>query len=227
MRRLLPLVFIAFAWPASSSAAPLCASATLDVYVALGAGGCEIGGATFSGFSVAASNGGGSQIDADQILVTPFDLGLDFGLNAAASAGDLTGILIGFNLAASSIGTAALSMTGSSASPDGVVTVVQDICVGGLFSPFPVCGGSGQTQILADDGFPSPVLDDFDAFPVDSFFDVFVDITIDGGLNGAAAIDGTVRTAFRQGASVPEPSSLLLVGAALAGSLVRRRRTSR
>ena len=226
MRRLLPLAFVVIAWPASSSAAPLCASATLDVYLALGAGGCEIGGATFSGFSVAASNGGGSQIDADQILVTPFDLGLDFGLSAAASAGDLTGILIGFNLAASSIGTAALSMTGSSASLDGVVTVVQDICVGDLFTPFPFCSGPVQTQIVAHD-FLGPIGDDFDTFPVDSFFDVFVDITIDGGLSGAAAIDGNVRTAFRQGAAVPEPSSLLLVGAALAGSLVRRRRTSR
>lgn len=228
MRRLLPLVFIVLAWPASGSSAPLCVSGTLDTYIALGDGGCEFAGALFANFSSVASPSGGVEIDATGITVNPFDLGLDFTLAADVAAGDLTGVLIGYQLSGPSLGDASLSMTGTTVTPDGVVFVVEDICIGGLFTPLPVCDGTPVSLIAVDDGFGAFPTDD-ESFAADTFFDIFVDITLDGGLAGAAALDGTVRTAFRGGATppVPEPSALLLVASGLIASLASRRRNRR
>jgi hypothetical protein len=59
-----------------------------------------------------------------------------------------------------------------------------------------------------------------------SLFDVLLDITIDGGPLGAAALDGTVTNQF--GASqVPEPSTVALLGLGAFGLMARRRSASR
>lgn len=55
-----------------SAATPTCASGTLTSYMALGAGGCTLGGVTFANFTYAAkASGGATVIKADQITVVP------------------------------------------------------------------------------------------------------------------------------------------------------------
>jgi hypothetical protein len=70
--------------------------------------------------------------------------------------------------------------------------------------------------VFADDSFPSAAL----AFAPSGFFDVFVDLTADGGLNGNATF--TSATLGLQ--AVPEPGVVWLMGVGLAGIAIRRAR---
>jgi hypothetical protein len=63
------------------------------------------------------------------------------------------------------------------------------------------------------------------SFAATSFFDVFTEITIDGGLQGSASLDGTVSNVFGTATAVPEPATLLLLGAGMVATAARRRRT--
>jgi hypothetical protein len=49
-------------------------------------------------------------------------------------------------------------------------------------------------------------LTDFASFPVTSFFDIFVDLSVDGGLAGSA----TFGSAAVQLTATPEPAAVLL-----------------
>jgi hypothetical protein len=226
MRKFLAAAVFVLALPAAGTAAPICVAGTLQSYIALGAGGCEVGGALFSHFSSAASTAGGTEIDSDDVVVSPFSLGLEFTLTAAAEAGELAGILIGYGLSGPSLASLGLSMTGSSASFDGVVTAVEEVCAGAAFSPFPICGGGAATLIVYDIGVDSDT-DESGSVPLAPFLDIFVDIAVDGGLLGEAALDGKVRTSFARGAAVPEPATMLLVSAGVIAALARRRRPAR
>lgn len=209
-----------------SAAAPVCLPGTLAGYIALGAGGCDLGPATVSNFSSAALLVGATEILPGDVLVTPVAgaVALDFGVNAAAGPGDLLDILIRYTLSGASFTANSLSMSGSSATDDGVVTAVEDKCLGGLFAgadPTTPCAGDPLTLIVVEDQF-GLISPESASFPATSFFDVFAQITVDGGVNGTAALDGTVRTSF-SGARVPEPSILLVLGSGLAWFAARRR----
>jgi hypothetical protein len=234
MRRLVLAAWLLTVMPSIAGAAP-CLPGTLESYIGLGAGGCEVGGALFSNFTSGTSLFGGTEIDAGDISVTPFDLGLDFALDASAAANELTGVAIAFQVSGVSLGSAALSMTGASATPSadpfetgGVVTAVQDLCVGSAFAPFPFCEGTSANNIVAEDGVV-PVLTDSETFAAAMLLDVVLDITIDGGTAGAAALDGVVTAEFAAGSSPPvsEPATLLLMGAGLVGIAGRFRRRAR
>ena len=111
---------------------------------------------------------------------------------------------------------ATLALSGSDASSDGVVTAVQDLCLGGTFGADPTtCSGALLSMTVLEDELgpigPSQL------FLGSSFFDVFVDITIDGGTFGSAELDGTVRNQYTSDQVIPEPTSLLLIGSGLAG----------
>lgn len=60
------------------------------------------------------------------------------------------------------------------------------------------------------------------SYLIDSFFDVFTEISLDGGLNWTASIGSTTMTL------VPEPTTVLLmaVGLGVVGTRVRRRRVA-
>lgn len=227
MRRVL-LAAMVLAWmPATADAAPICLSDSLTNYQALGGGGCEIDGAVFTDFSSAPSFFGGDEISADDVTVIPMltALGprLDFAITAAAGPGDVVGILIGYAGTVPSLVGATLSMEGASAGPlDGVVTAVMDICLDGAFAGDPgTCSGALDTLIVAQDPL-GPTGPDLRMF-MPAFFDVLLDITIDGGPFGAAALDGTVTNQFVT-AQVPEPGALALLGLAALGFSWRRRR---
>lgn len=225
MRRLLLASLLAFAFASTSNAAP-CAMSSLSAYVSLGAGGCTIGAYTVSGFlaTVVLPPPDADPIDPDTVTVTPVPgVGLDFGLDAFTDAGQLD-LLIRFALAGPLLGAAQLSLANTTAIGDGSVSAIQDTCVGGTFQsvdPTAPCSGTPSTLIAlqTETDFISPVSDTFAAH---SFFDVFVEITLDAGQSGAASA-GTVSTRFGA-VSIPEPSIVILLTAALAAACRRRPR---
>jgi PEP-CTERM motif len=234
MRRVFLAGVLVVAIPAFASAAPLCITSSLQEYVNLGAGGCSIGGATFSDFSSGPSLfPGATEIAAADIVVTPAALLagalLDFGLVASAGAGEIIGVLIGYSVSSPVFNVATLAMTGSDATSDGVVTAVQDLCLGGTFlgADPTTCSGTLQSLIVLEDEL-GPIGPETQPFLLaSSFFDVFVDITIDGGTFGSAQLEGTVRNQYTGDQVIPEPTSLLLIGTGLVGLVSRRLRRPR
>jgi hypothetical protein len=220
MRKYLLAVGIVAIFSAPSQAAP-CLPGSLADYVALGAGGCTLGQAKVTDFTASVLALGAQAILPEDVTVTPLGRGFDFGVSQIAGASDIFDVLIRFSISALSASSNLLSLSGASASGDGVVVAVGDTCAGGTFggtNPGAPCSGTAATAIALQDalGLISPGTA---AFPTSSFFDVFVQLTIDGGLAGTATLDGSVRTVF-----VPEPSTLLVMAAGLSAVLARRRR---
>ena len=232
MPRLLLALALVLAVPVLSEAAP-CVPDSLDAYLALGSG-CEIDGVTLFDFSAAASFFGGTEISSTLILVTPVSLptgaGLDFALSGRADATDLLGVAIGFTVSGLPFVGAGLDVTGSAAANDGVLTVVEDMCLGDTFVVDPGFCFSGDTRsmIFAHDAV-GPTGPDSSVF-ASSFLDVFVDLTIDGGLSGSASLGdsgnpGIISTMFTtETTTVPEPSVMSLLGSGLFGLWTVRRR---
>ncbi len=231
MRKLL-LIVAFLALPTLSEAGP-CTIGSLQSYIGLGATGCDLGGATFFGFDSDPSFAGGSEIAASDVTVTPFSASagpqLAFGLTQSAGPGDLLGILIAYSISGLNINGASLMMTGASATGDGVATAIEDLCLGGTFGADPTsCSGTPTSLVVAQD-FIGYTGDDTKSFAVNSFFDVFFDLTLDGGLSGSAAFtDAALINQFNAAAPaadpVPEPVSMLLVGTGLLGAAARRAR---
>lgn len=229
MRVLVLAALLLPAVPAVATAAPLCVADSLAGYVALGAEGCELGGATFAGFSSAPSFFGGDEVAAADISVVPTVTAqgprLDFGLDVMAGAGDVAGVVIGYSGMASFTGLT-LSMDGAQADPpDAVVTAVADICLDGSFAGDPTtCSGMPDALIVAQD-FVGPTGPDARMFAA-LVIAVLLDITVDGGVLGSASLDGLVTNQFVVAQAVPEPAVLLLMGFGFGvlGTWLRRRR---
>jgi hypothetical protein len=222
MRRFLLAGILLFATSSAAAAAP-CLADTLANYKALGPGGCSIGGVTFADFDsfLLSAIPGAIEISAGAVLVTPSGRGFDFAFDVAPSD-DFSNILIHYTAAAAGVLRGnQLAMTGSSATGDGIVTAVEDKCVGDIFfTPFPdpaacLSGESVTLIAITDEVIKAP------GFSPSSFFDVFAEITVDPGTFGTAGLQGTVSTQFI--GNVPEPLMTLLVGAGLGVTQLRRR----
>ena len=191
-------------------AAP-CVSGSLQDYIGLAAG-CTIGGATFSDFVELAPPAGATPISPTAIAVTPLgdpsNPGFLFGLNVVAGPGEFQDVFFGFQVADSLIG-ASLAMTDASASGDGSVTAIEDICQGAGFIGI-ACAGEATTLItFAVEGDSQTT--EAVSFPSVSLLGVLVDFGIDGGLDGTGEL-GTATLTFQtaRATPVPEPSSVAL-----------------
>lgn len=215
----------------TANASP-CVSGSLADYIALGSGGCTIGDKTLGDFSAASFLTGATAIDAANVNVAavggPFNFGLDFTLtpNAPSLAGamQLLDILLGYRVTGSSLIGASLGLGVSAATGDGAVTAITNVCGNGLFSTNLVCSGpsSAGLAVVNTESFGFP----FDSAPlaISSFFDVFTEITLDGGFAGSASLTGAVSNRF----SVPEPDTSALLAVAMLGLIaVMRRRKQR
>lgn len=228
------LVAIALLAGSGSTYASPCVDGTLADYLALGSGGCTIAGNTLAGFSATSVLTGATPIDASNVNVTAINgasgFGLDFTLatgtpNATGPLG-LLDILLGYTVSGSRLIGASLGLGLSSVSGDAAITVLENICVNGSYNDFlangpALCGGTESANLTTLSSDISSIGSDSAGFAVSSFFDVFAELIIDGGLAGNAQLSGPVSTRF----SVPEPSSLaLMMLAVIAVGYARSRR---
>ena len=77
----------------------------------------------------------------------------------------------------------------------------------------PTLQSPGLTQITDQGG---------GVFRIDSFFDIFTELSMDGGQSWTPGI-GPLHIELNSSASVPAPGTLALLGIGLAGLLLRRR----
>jgi hypothetical protein len=194
---------------------------------------CNVGGLTFSGFEIVPGLFGATPIDPSGVTVnvlnSPTSPGLQFLMNSPAGPGDLFDLFLRFRVDASALDKALLSMTGATATGDGAVTAILDGCAGGAFptgEPLNCPTTPGNVVLFAIES--DQVTADEHLFPISSFFDIFVDITIDGGPNGTAGLGSVdLRLDIPTATEVPEPRTegLLLAGVAVLCALARRMRT--
>jgi hypothetical protein len=224
MRTVILAGALALLVPTSMSAAPIaCPIDSLADYTGLSPDGCFIGSAVLKDFAVSA----GATIDPASVLVTPIDapsvFGLQFDVNEAAGPNDLLSLLLRYTVTQALVTANRLTMTGAAATGDGVVTAVEDKCLGAPFAgDHPSSGCANQLTHIALVSEFDTIVPDPASFPVESFFDVFTEIVVDGGPAGSAELRGAVTNEFSTRAA-SEPVTLLLLGPG-AAALVRRRR---
>jgi hypothetical protein len=207
-----------------ASAAP-CVPGTLQSYIALGGTGCDLGVLDVAGFAIVPGQSFATPIDPALVQVapggTPQSPTLILTLGSNAGAGQLLESIFRFSVSASfDLTGVGVALGAASASGDGAVTAVLDVCAGGSFFPtLPLgCTGSEAATAIAFAIADEAGLAELATVAGAGFFDVFADITIDGGLAGSSSL-GSATLSF-----VPEPSTALLVVLGLAFFAVRRHR---
>ena len=213
---------------ARAAAAVPCAPGTLQDYIDLGASGCSVGDALLAGFAVEPGQSFAVPIDPSLIQMTPGGsagtptLQLDFA--ASAAAGELLEAFFHFSVSAPTLFGYGVALASASATGDGVVTATQDVCPDGTFYPVsPIGCPTAASALITFLTESDSLLSDQAAFgSAASFFDVFTDVAVDGGLEGSASL-GSVTLSF---GTIPEPSTaaLLAVGLALLSRSRGRRR---
>jgi hypothetical protein len=211
-----------------SQAAPLCGADSLTNYLSLGS--CSIGGATFSNFSlVTPLPTGANAVSTNSVIVLPFStttsVGFQFLFDITSTSFQLNELLFGYLASAAGFTDATLSIPGATASGDGGVTAIQDLCIGGAFTTGSI-GGCSATQdanvAFAIDGDQS--LSETLSFASVPLLGIVNDIAVDGGLNGNAALAGGFTNSFTVTSPVPEPATVGLVFTGLAWMLRSRYR---
>jgi hypothetical protein len=211
-----------------SQAAPLCASDTLTNYLSLGS--CSIGGATFSDFSVVTPlPTGAAPISTNAVIVLPFStssgVGFQFLFDVTSTAFQLNELLFGYFASATGFTDVTLAMPGATATGDGVVTAVQDVCIGGAFA-IGSLGGCPAVQdaniAFAIDGDQS--LSETLSFASTPLLGIVNDIAVDGGLGGNAALAGGITNTFTVATPVPEPATVTLLATGMFTLILRARR---
>jgi hypothetical protein len=188
-----------------------CVTGSLDSYINLGSGGCNIGAVSLSGFTVAAGQNGTTPINPSQVVVTPggFPLApiVTFALSTTSTAPAFLESFFRFQAFGPGLVGNMLSLNSGSATGDGVSTALEYICPGASFSANAPVGCPGSSSLVTFADSSSSQLSDFASFPPTSFSDIFVDLSADGGVAGSA----TFGSATVQFTAIPEPTATLLI----------------
>lgn len=201
-----------------------CAPGTLVDYINLFSDGCSIGDKVFFDFTELTIPTGSTPIDSATIAVTPVDVflrpELRFTVNTSAGPGEFLDTRFAYSVTSRApVVGLTLQHTDALAAGDAAVTVIEDSCLGDVFS-FDLCFATMGTPLIT-------FATDFDELSSDrtSFAPVFTlgianDIGVDAGLAGSAAIGSVINRIDE----VPEPATGLLTALGLiAAALLRRR----
>ena len=200
---LLAAAFV-FVLSGRSLAAPLCASDSLTNYLSLGS--CSIGAATFSDFSLVTPLPHGRHAHpherGDRVAIQyPRRVSDSSSCSMSRPAPfQLNELLFGYFASAPGFTDVTLAMPGASATGDGVVTAVQDVCIGGAFTPGSLAGcptSQDANVAFAIDGAQS--LSETLSFAATPLLGIINDIAVDGGL-------GRKRRARGGESPIPSPS---------------------
>ena len=180
-----------------------CATTSLADYVSLGSTGCTAGNLSLSGFAVEPFPGPtATQIDPNSVTLSPVSDGFSMtsGTPLSADAGELLGLRFIFHVSVAGLSGGTVALGDRTVTEDGAITSILD-------------AGLAGNAIAFDIGVDAEPAASFSS-PPSSFFDVFVELGIDGGTGGLAMMGpdlGSVR--FASEAVVPEPGliSLLLM----------------
>jgi hypothetical protein len=228
---MLALVLLLCSTPAAHSAP--CLAQSLNAYLALGPGGCSVGGISFTDFSLLdVLAPGATPVDPGAVSVAPVSsaagsgFALSFGPTAplSAGAGELLSLRLGFNAAAAALPGAFGALLEPIAAGDAAITLVEDLCLGAPFDdPHNLLCSASVTNLVAI------AIEGFSDNPVSMALDpagvigVAADITVDGGPTGSASLAGAELRFVVDAVAVPAPSSLALLGIALCAFAARGR----
>ncbi len=205
--------------------AATCGIGNLQTLIGLGAGGCQVGAVTFSNFQIVPGQTDATVISPTQVQFTPggsaFNpLFMIAFTNPTATSGQFLESIFRFSISGASLTGASIALAGS-ATGDGLVTGVLNVCPGGRFTSNAIDGCPASVAAIAFISAADQQLTESTGRLIASFFDVFVDLTLDARPNGTA----TLRSATVGVTAIPEPSAALMLAAglaALAGLKVRR-----
>lgn len=209
-------------------AAP-CVSGSLQSYIALAASGCSVGSVNYGSFEIVPGQNFATTIDPANVTVAPggstFNTFLLLTLNQTANGADLLDLI--FRVRATGLLTSSsVSLNSPVVSGNAAVTGILDVCAGGSFSGnSPVgCSAASGTAVAAATAAGPNQLSDTLSFASSSFFDIFFNVSIDGGGTGSALLPSATLGVD----AVPEPSTslLMVLGFGAIGILRSRRQKS-
>ncbi len=197
---------------AGQAFAAACTPGTISDYVSLGSGGCTIGGLSLSDFSVEPFPSATVQINPASVALSPASDGfvMSSGTALSAQAGDLLGLRFLFHVGAVGLTGGTVALGERAVTEDGAITSILD-------------AGSAGVAIAFDIGVDAEPVASFTS-PPSSFFDVFVELGIDGGTFGSATMGPNLGSvSFATQATVPEPGVAWLTLTSLLSLLLIRR----
>lgn len=207
-----------------SLAAPSnCAPGTLTDYLGLDLEGCRLGNRVISNFSLDPLTQGASEINPNSVQVTPFAGGVTgsllFTYNASAASAAVLESIFQLTVMPDTFAPdkVDLQLIGATASGDGVVTGVVDLCADGIIGG--LCQGNSQPIIALLSSADDLTLASAIIGPT-TRYDLLHDVVADAGLLGTASLSSAHLTFT----TVPEPGTWVTLAAGLAGLFVLRRR---
>ncbi len=205
------LVLGALLTVSSGAFAAPCVSGSLQDYINLGAGGCQLGTLFISGVLPEPGQNTATTINAAQVQVatggSPLMPTLLFTLNKTATSNQIFESFFRFNVSGPLLAASSIALNSPVATGDGVVTATEDVCPGGSFSGNAPSGCAKAASLVAFATASGSQLSDSASFASTNMLDVFVDLTADGGPSGTAVFN-SATVSFT---ATPEPSAALLM----------------